>query len=163
MESTFAALHQEGPREPRDFVLPRDKEHYSPHEAAGLLVGQALSWDTQRILEAFTVAIKYASTRMFLGGEGQQTGHVSEPAFRSAPPSAAEQGPNTTPLSIPGGANTNGGGAIYTSERVNSQVPGTESSTPTRPEAQAVNVEAVREQFRELGEMVLKTAINRAG
>ena len=44
---------------------PGDADAHLPHEAVGLLVAQALNWDPQQIVEAFTIALKQVSEKRF--------------------------------------------------------------------------------------------------
>jgi hypothetical protein len=152
---------------PRKHLVTRPDDAASPlpHEVLGILVAQALDWDTQRIVEAFTIALKHASEQSYaaaIDDKGGDSDLLLEPAGKlaeSAPALNQEQraldkgtqaiSPTADALSL-----------LDTRGRVAS-----DPSTQPTDERRAQSVADVRQQFITLGELVLDAieAVDRGG
>jgi hypothetical protein len=143
---------------------PDEAESHLPHEVVGILVAQALDWDTQRIVEAFTIALKQANEQNFesradnRGGEGERTPNVAgQVADAVASPDLQPSAPEKSHDGSQAPAN-----ALNLLE-AKGQV--TDPTAQPGGERRAQSIAEVRQQFITLGELVLDAieAVDRSG
>src|SRR5215469_17975679 len=85
-KSRAGTMYSARPRN-RLVTRPDDAASPLPHEVLGILVAQALDWDTQRIVEAFSIALKQASEQSYMAqvdGRGGDTDLPPEPTSKAA-------------------------------------------------------------------------------
>jgi hypothetical protein len=136
-----------------------------PHEIVGMLVAQALDWDTQRIAEAFTVALRQAteqgSMNQASGGGVDQAADAVENQPESVPSSVNEQVARDSNSAQDG---TKAAGNIPHHQDVQSVITD-QLAKANGDESGSQNIAEVRQQFITLGELVLEAigAVDRSG
>jgi hypothetical protein len=152
-KSRAGTMYSARPRK-RLVTRPDDTASHLPHEVVGILVAQALDWDTQRIVEAFSIALKQASEQSYaaeVDGRGDAADLTSEPSSKvaeAAPaPSQDQRAPNKAQEASQPSADAlnllDAKGSV--SDR---------AAQPTE-ERRAQSIADVRQQFITLGELVL--------
>jgi hypothetical protein len=132
-----------------------------PHEIVGILVAQALDWDTQRIAEAFTVALKQANeqglvTRASASGEDydrteDSAGNPPESASSPAAQGQSARDHDSVPVvdsTAPGNSPLRPDGKSHATDQLSNAGAGDAPSS--------LSVAEVRQQFITLGELVLE-------
>jgi hypothetical protein len=162
-KSRAGTMYSARPRK-RLVTRPDDTNSHLPHEVVGILVAQALDWDTQRIVEAFAIALKQASEQSYAaeverrGGAADLTpessGIIAETA--SAPSQDQRAPDKAQSASRPSSDALN---LLDAKGGVSDQV-----AQPTE-ERRAQSIADVRQQFITLGELVLDAieAVDRGG
>jgi hypothetical protein len=162
-KARVGTLSTEAPRQ-QTLARPDAADLHSPHEVVGLLVAQALDWDTKLIVEAFTIALKQASvqgSRTKIDGseaEADLPGNFADTRAQSVP---ALEHARLTPDTVPEGEQAPTGSA----DRVAAQSVLTEQFAPTQDDGRTPAISEVRQQFITLGELVLEAigAVDRTG
>jgi hypothetical protein len=162
-KSRAGTMYTARPRK-RLVARPDDAGSHLPHEVLGILVAQALDWDTQRIVEAFTIALQQASEQSYvtqLDGRGGDSDLPSESASKVAEtlpaPNQELRARDKAQVAISPPADALD--LLDTQGKVSDQ-----SAQPT-DERRAQSVAEVRQQFITLGELVLDAieAVERGG
>ncbi|MGO8946497.1 MAG: hypothetical protein ACLQUY_02295 [Ktedonobacterales bacterium] len=158
-----STMSMQTPRKPT-LTRPDDADLRLPHEVVGLFVAQALDWDTTRIVEAFTIALKQASgqgQRTRIDGSEAKVDPSSDPTGKQAQNVPA---PEQEQLA-PGGAPDGGQAPTDSPDRLAAQDFLTEQFAQSHDEGHTPAIAEVRQQFITLGELVLEAigAVDRSG
>lgn len=146
------------------FARAGDVGVHLPHEIIGILVAQALDWDAQRIIEAFTVALKQVTGQGLGGmfkGSGDQTnpGAESTGAAGGKVPGLDDRQLAQDTMRIESHAPAN----AY--DRLDNRVAVSDQLVQASDAGSEQSIAEVRQQFITLGELVLEAIeeVNRGG
>ena len=159
-KSRAGTMYSARPRK-RLVTRPDDTTSHLPHEVVGILVAQALDWDTQRIVEAFTIALKQASEQSYAAEVERRGGTADltpEPSSKIAETASAPSHDQRAPDKAQG-ASQPSADALNLLDAKGSVV-----AQPTE-ERRAQSIADVRQQFITLGELVLDAieAVDKGG
>lgn len=162
-KSRAGTMYSARPRK-RLVARPDDTTSHLPHEVVGILVAQALDWDTQRIVEAFTIALKQASEQAYAAQFDERDGEAdptTEPTGKVPETMAAPVQEQRAHDKVQGASQAS------TDALSLLDAPGKASDPPAQPtdERRTQSIAEVRQQFITLGELVLDAidAVDRGG
>ena len=165
MVTTFGDLRHEsnwqaGTMDPdmarkRTPVRSGDADAHLPHEAVGLLVAQALNWDPQQIVEAFTIALKQVSEKGFFTRIERNEGKAkptTDPGVKhtEAAPSPERQQP------VQAAAQDSSHAPTDSHDRMDAQSVTRDQFAQAADSRRAPTIEEVKQQFITFGGLVLE-------
>ncbi|PWT77324.1 MAG: hypothetical protein C5B60_02935 [Chloroflexi bacterium] len=158
-------LYGDTPRR-QGFARFDDMDLHLPHEFVGILVAQALGWDTQRIAEAFTVALKQANEQGPVLRTQVSVGDVDRAADAAGKRPESVLSPEYEQVARDPALPRDGKNAAADSSHhldVQSILP--DQLAKPNDEASSQSIAEVRQQFITLGELVLEAigAVDRSG